>query len=294
MARLILVIALLAPTSGWWTSVHAQDIDARAQCEAAIAAAERAEALPPGLLSAIARVESGRFDPASGITQRWPWTIDAGGIGRFFATEAEAIAAVRALQAEGVRSIDVGCLQVNLAQHPNAFASLEEAFDPVANAAYAARFLRALYAETGNWPAAAAAYHSRTPALALPYQALVMAAWEGADGLPDGGLAARLLPVGPMPKLRPFAPLQLGAAPTPPAEITRLLDGTPACAPAARQASPWAAPAAAGCPGSPFASTARLLHVLAAPDQPPSTRFHNGAVFAGALGGGSASSLPAR
>jgi hypothetical protein len=263
-------------------------------CAAAIATAERAADLPPGLLPAIARVESGRYDPDSGTTQPWPWTIDAGGIGRFFATEAEAITAVRALQAEGVRSIDVGCLQVNLAQHPDAFASLEDAFDPAANAAYAARFLRALYAETGGWPAVAAAYHSRTPALAQPYRALVMAAWEGVDRLPDGGLAAPLLPAGPMPKLRPFAPPPLGAAPTPPSEIARLMEGTPVCAPAARQPSPWTPPAASSCPGSPFASTARLLHVLAVPRQPHSTRFHNGAVFAGALGGGSATSLPAR
>jgi soluble lytic murein transglycosylase-like protein len=36
-------------------------------------------------------------------------------------------------------------------------------FDPVANADYAARFLRDLHAETGDWIEAAGLYHSRTP-----------------------------------------------------------------------------------------------------------------------------------
>ena len=54
------------------------------------------------------------------------------------------MAAVRAMQANGVRSIDVGCGQINLMYHPDAFPNLELAFDPQANAAYAARFLKAL------------------------------------------------------------------------------------------------------------------------------------------------------
>ena len=45
-------------------------------------------------------------------------------------TRQQAVAAVQALQARGVRSIDVGCLQVNLMYHPIAFASLDDAFDP--------------------------------------------------------------------------------------------------------------------------------------------------------------------
>ena len=52
--------------------------------------------------------------------------------------------AVRKLQRRGVRNIDVGCMQVNLRYHPKAFKSLGQAFDPRANAAYAAGFLRKL------------------------------------------------------------------------------------------------------------------------------------------------------
>ena len=53
------------------------------------------------------------------------------------------------------------------------FASLADAFDPEENADYAARFLRQLYAETGNWTAAAGLYHSRTPLLAASYRQAV-------------------------------------------------------------------------------------------------------------------------
>ena len=77
---------------------------------------------------------------------------------------------MRALQAQGVRSIDVGCMQVNLMHHPNAFASLDAAFDPTANALYAARFLNTLYGISGSWVQATAAYHSQTPAIGADYQ----------------------------------------------------------------------------------------------------------------------------
>ncbi len=146
-------------------------------CRAAIQLAERSHGLPPQLLHAIGRVESGRRDPATGVFGPWPWTVNAEGEGRHFATKEEAIAHVRQLQARGVRLIDVGCLQINLHHHPNAFASLEEAFDPVANARYAARFLKELYATRRDWTWAAAHYHSQTPERAEAYRARVLAAW---------------------------------------------------------------------------------------------------------------------
>ena len=149
-------------------------------CDAAIGPAESAARLPPRIMTAIAAVESGRLD-ASGAIHPWPWTINAAGQGQFFATKAAAIAAVRALQAKGVRSIDVGCMQVNLMHHPHAFASLDEAFDPATNAAYAARFLNALYAASGSWLQAVAAYHSETPAIGAAYQRLVFARWQGRE-----------------------------------------------------------------------------------------------------------------
>jgi len=107
-------------------------------------------------------------------------TIEVGGEGRFLPSREAAVAVVRDLLASGAASIDVGCFQVNLHYHPDAFASLDEAFDPVANALYAARFLSDLRARDGSWEAAVAAYHSATPGYGLPYRDRVLAAWNEA------------------------------------------------------------------------------------------------------------------
>ena len=152
--------------------------DPSMQCEQAIREAEAKAHTPAGMLAAVGQVESGRPDPQNGRMRPWPWTIDADGTGQFFATKAEAMAAATAFEAAGVRSIDVGCMQVNLMHHREAFASLEEAFDPASNAAFAASFLRALYRRTRAWPKAIAAYHSDTPNIADDYQRRVMVTWQ--------------------------------------------------------------------------------------------------------------------
>ena len=148
-------------------------------CRAAISAAERAHGIPAGLLLAIGLAESGRTDPASGQRHPWPWAVNAEGRGALFDTREAALAFVRQAEAIGTRSIDIGCLQVNRAHHPNAFASLELGFDPAANADYAARFLRQLKEGPagGDWMKAAGFYHSQTPERAEPYRARVQASF---------------------------------------------------------------------------------------------------------------------
>ena len=93
----------------------------------------------------------------------WPWAINAEGKGRLFNTKASAISWVAQQLNNGMRSIDVGCMQVNLRWHPNAFNSLAEGFHPKANVEYAARLLKKHYNETGSWRIAAGRYHSKTP-----------------------------------------------------------------------------------------------------------------------------------
>jgi hypothetical protein len=150
-------------------------------CSEAATAAEVSEHIPPGLLLAIGNVESGRTDE-TGVRTPWPWTVQAAGVGRFFADAADAVAAVQTLRAAGVRSIDVGCFQVNLFYHPEAFADLPSGFDPQTNALAAARFLADLRSELGDWDQAVAAYHSRVETLGGPYRDHVLAAWHGAVG----------------------------------------------------------------------------------------------------------------
>jgi hypothetical protein len=186
MVRLLPLLLLLLPLA------------ARAEpgrlCRAAIQAVEREAGLPAHLLMAIARVESNRRDPETGAFHPWPWTINAEGRGQYLPTKAAAIAEVRALQARGVRSIDVGCLQVNLRHHPDAFADLDAAFDPLTNARYAARFLTELNATRNDWLRAAGAYHSQTPEFSEPYRARVAAAWASEQGNPHPPVALAAAP----------------------------------------------------------------------------------------------------
>jgi hypothetical protein len=170
--------AFLLPATAW-AALTGGATDQAQYCRAAIAATERATRIPDEFLSAIGRVESGR--PDGGAISPWPWTVNAAGTGHFYSTKAEAIQAVRAFLASGIKSLDIGCLQVNLSYHPDAFASLEEAFDPAANAAYAAKLLMALFKTTGSWPRAAAAFHSMTPAIGAAYQQKVLEAWATPD-----------------------------------------------------------------------------------------------------------------
>jgi hypothetical protein len=197
MRALALLLALLlpsAPTPGGAAAAGpGLALDPTQLCRAAIARAEQEAQIPPGLLQAIGRVESGRRNPETGQFGPWPWTINAEGRGHFFPDRAAAIAAAREMQARGVRVMDVGCMQVNLHFHPRAFASLEEAFDPGANARYAARFLTELHAARPDWMVAAGHYHSHTPELAEAYRARVRAAWPETQRRlgEDRALAAR-------------------------------------------------------------------------------------------------------
>ncbi len=146
-------------------------------CERATVAAEMAQRLPRAMLFSVSMVESGRFNKQTRQTRPWPWTINAEGQSYYFKTKSEAIAATKALLKEGMRSIDIGCMQVNLRYHPNAFADLEAAFDPATNVAYSADFLKRLYGRTDSWPEAIAAYHSQSKTRSQPYFARVIDVW---------------------------------------------------------------------------------------------------------------------
>lgn len=168
---------------------------AAALCVAEGLAAAAAEGVPADLLLAIGRVESGRM--VGRIRAPWPWTLNVAGRGYFFATRAAAEAKLAGLIAAGTDSIDVGCFQVNLRHHGEAFVSAAAMLDPRANARYAARFLRRLASESGTWEAASGLYHSRTPSRAGPYAARV--------ARERGLLVPAALPAADAPGVRPAA-----------------------------------------------------------------------------------------
>lgn len=161
-------------------------------CAEAAARVERDEGLPTGILQAIALAESARFDAERRRWIAWPWTVNAAGEAAQFDSREEAVAHVRALRAQGRTNIDVGCMQINLGWHPTAFADLETAFDPLANAAYAAAFLATLREEAGSWEGAVERYHSRDPDRGRSYRERVFKLWAKLGGQPEAVAATSL------------------------------------------------------------------------------------------------------
>jgi hypothetical protein len=174
---ILILLALLTPCRVLADPNPALPLTTNQMCRSAIAAAERAHGIPPHLLAAIARVESGRRDEGSGTFNPWPWTINMDGQGTFYDNKAQAVAAAATMRPRVTKSIDVGCMQISLTQHPDAFSDLNQAFDPASNADYGARFLVQLYGKTNSWPKAVELYHSATPQIGQDYGRLVSAAW---------------------------------------------------------------------------------------------------------------------
>ena len=181
--RCILLLTLMGQAAGFNGTAWSQPAprDPWTACTQAATAAEQAVGVPAGLLLAIGKVESGRVSPATGRIVPWPYALNIEGRGLYPDSADAAMAEVSAAQAGGARSIDVGCFQISLLHHPNAFATLGDAFAPAHNATYAARFLTELRGRLPSWELAAGGYHSLTPLLAEPYTARVMSAWAGAD-----------------------------------------------------------------------------------------------------------------
>ena len=149
-------------------------------CEAAARDAALAEGVPFDVMMAITLAETGRS--RGGGLRPWPWTVNMEGAGHWFDVPAEALAYVVQEYARGARSFDVGCFQINYRWHGQHFGSIEQMFDPAANATYAARYLLSLKAEFGTWDAAAGAYHSRTPEFAERYATRFARLRDGLEG----------------------------------------------------------------------------------------------------------------
>lgn len=182
--RSILIAAILAATLSGPVQGRAASSQAIGNewklCDSAIARQERLDGIPRHLLKAISLAETGRWDAARQATFAWPWTVMARGQGHYFPDKAAALAFVRALQARGIGNIDVGCMQVNLHYHGDAFADVEQALEPAANIAYAAKYLSGLYDSAGSWTRAAGHYHSTHPERTRAYRLKVLKYWNQA------------------------------------------------------------------------------------------------------------------
>lgn len=162
----------------------AQDIaiaDEGIACFDAAIKAEQKYGIKKYLLVSISKVETGRWNEKLQQKTAWPWTVNAGGRGRYYKSKEEAIAAVKDLQNSGYESIDVGCMQVNLHFHGDKFANLEDAFDPEKNVDVAAKFLMGRYKHRKDWLLAATDYHSKLPSRAKTYKQKLLASFGEAN-----------------------------------------------------------------------------------------------------------------
>ncbi len=147
-------------------------------CTHAARAAEKKYKIPQLLLVAIGMTESGKWHNDLKKNFPWPWTVRSGEHGAHFLAREDAIAHVKGLKNQHITNIDIGCFQINLFYHPQAFHSWEDGFTPKTNAEYAARLLLKLKNKNGSWSRAVAFYHSSTSSIATPYRKRVYTDWQ--------------------------------------------------------------------------------------------------------------------
>lgn len=156
-----LAVAVTSPASG------APDL-----CRSAAADAAARHGVPVEMMQAITMAETGTT--RDGRRGPWPWTLNIAGKGRWFDTRADAQRAAELAIASGASSTDIGCFQINWRWHGTHFSSIDQMLDPKIGADYAAKFLKGLHAEAGNWITAAGWYHSRTPEHAKRYRTVIL------------------------------------------------------------------------------------------------------------------------
>lgn len=172
MIRLFLLFFIIALS----LKAHAADkeITESFKCSRLFSYFERKYRIPLDTLHSISLQETSKIHSRHKIRIVWPWTVNVEGQGYFFDSKKDAVLFVKKQLLAGKTSIDVGCMQINLKHHPNAFKSIEHAFDPVRNVAYGAEFLKSKYDQLGHWLQAIAHYHSATDELGSKYKQQVI------------------------------------------------------------------------------------------------------------------------
>lgn len=142
----------------------------------------RAHGIPATVLYAIALTESGRRW-ADGRVYPWPWTLNVAGRGERYATRQEAHAALLSHLQRGVRSIDVGLMQINWAAHGAKLGTPWNALEPYHNLRIGAKILLEQYQRSGDWTHAIGRYHApNNPDRAAGYRRKVLIHLAGLYG----------------------------------------------------------------------------------------------------------------
>jgi len=123
-------------------------------CEREMAAAASKYQIPLGVLYAVGLTETG----INGNLRAFSLNLEGKAI--YSLDKAQAIERFHAARREGLKLIDVGCMQLNYYFHGEHFASVDEMLDPHKNVDYAARFLKALKQQENTWTVAVARYNA--------------------------------------------------------------------------------------------------------------------------------------
>lgn len=134
--------------------------------------------IPHKLLEAVALNETGRYHKNMEETLPWPWSVNFLGKSYYFDSKYEAVYFVKKIISKGIKNIDVGCMQVNLHHHGNAFKNVNDAFDPKQNIAYAASLISNYHLLSNNWLRAVSKYHSHNTEKGHPYAENVAVIWK--------------------------------------------------------------------------------------------------------------------
>ncbi len=115
--------------------------------------------IPPVILYAIALTESGKT-LRSNKYRPWPWTLNVAGVPRRYSTRKAAWKGLLFYLQQGIKSIDIGIMQVNWKYQHKKLGTPWQALEPVNNTQTGARILSAEYKKTGLWKTAIGRYHS--------------------------------------------------------------------------------------------------------------------------------------
>lgn len=157
-----------------------QDYTAVTECEKHFILLEREYNLPPGMLRAVGTHESGKYLKAHKRKAAWPWTINVLGKGFYFSEKKDALTAIDMhMRGRGIRSVDIGCMQVNMLYHGHAFKNNpRKAIIPSENIRYGAKFLRSRYDVSDSWEEAIGNYHNMIPSIGRRYSKKIIAMWK--------------------------------------------------------------------------------------------------------------------
>ena len=123
-------------------------------CEAEILRAAGRYGVPAGILYAVGLAETGR----KGSLHAWALNVEGRAI--FARSAQDAVREFDKARRQGVKLIDLGCMQINHHYHGDRFADVRQMLDPGQNVDYAARFLTELKRRHGTWSMAVARYHA--------------------------------------------------------------------------------------------------------------------------------------